>query len=63
MMDEPIQADAHGSVIDEGDVASRIKMPYQKPDFQCERVFETSAMACGKTGPTQTQCKSSRKAS
>lgn len=28
------------------------KKPYSKPAFRIERVFETSALACGKT-PTQ----------
>ncbi|MBI3667924.1 MAG: hypothetical protein HY236_17125 [Acidobacteria bacterium] len=31
------------------------KKPYQKPAFRHERVFETMAVACGKTG-TQSQC-------
>jgi hypothetical protein len=31
------------------------KKPYQKPEFRFERVFETRALSCGKTG-TQAQC-------
>lgn len=30
------------------------KKPYQKPAFRCEHVFETAALACGKT--TTAQC-------
>ena len=34
------------------------KLPYQKPAFRYERVFETMALACGKINPTQGQCAS-----
>ena len=34
------------------------KLPYQKPAFRYERVFETMALACGKINPTQGQCQS-----
>jgi len=34
----------------------RKRRPYQKPTFECERVFETMALVCGKTSPTQQQC-------
>lgn len=37
------------------------KKPYVKPAFRHEKVFETMALACGKTGPTQRQCRVSRK--
>jgi hypothetical protein len=37
------------------------KKPYTKPAFRSERVFETSALGCGKVDPTQTQCKINRK--
>jgi hypothetical protein len=37
--------------------------PYEKPDFQYERVFETMALACGKVNPTQGQCRLSKKQS
>ena len=33
------------------------KKPYQKPAFRHERVFETTALACGKIVTTQEQCK------
>ena len=32
-----------------------VKRPYHKPAFRFERVFETQALSCGKTG-TQAQC-------
>ena len=34
------------------------KLPYQKPAFRYERVFETMALACGKISATQAQCAS-----
>ncbi len=37
------------------------KRPYVKPSFEYERVFETMALACGKTSPTQSQCRFNRK--
>jgi len=39
------------------------RKPYEKPDFEHERVFETMALACGKQSATQLQCKLSRKSS
>ena len=33
------------------------KLPYQKPAFRYERVFETMALACGKISATQAQCR------
>ncbi len=32
------------------------KKPYQKPQFQHERVFETMALACGKIGNLSANC-------
>jgi len=32
------------------------KKPYSKPAFRFERVFETSALACGKVSHTQHGC-------
>ena len=32
------------------------KKPYHKPEVRYERVFETRALTCGKTSPTQGQC-------
>jgi hypothetical protein len=42
---------------------ARGKLPYQKPAFRHEGVFETMALSCGKMSSTQGQCKSSMKAS
>lgn len=39
------------------------KKPYQKPEFRCERVFETRALTCGKINPTQGSCTHNRKTS
>lgn len=41
----------------------KARRPYQKPEVRSERVFETSALQCGKTEPSQLQCKTSRKLS
>jgi hypothetical protein len=35
--------------------------PYEKPSFAFERVFETMALACGKIGAQQNQCRFNRK--
>lgn len=32
------------------------KRRYAKPSFRCEQVFETMAVACGKTGNVSQQC-------
>jgi hypothetical protein len=37
------------------------KKTYVKPSFECESVFETMALACGKVSPTQAQCRFNRK--
>jgi hypothetical protein len=37
------------------------KRVYVKPAFQHEKVFETMALACGKLGPTQAQCRFNRR--
>ncbi len=39
------------------------KKRYQKPDFVKEQLFETMALACGKTNPVIGQCKAVRKSS
>lgn len=39
------------------------KRPYSTPAFRFERVFETSALACGKISATQASCKHNRKRS
>ncbi len=39
------------------------KKPYQSPAFRSEKVFEVSALACGKVQSTQNQCRVNRKVS
>ena len=39
------------------------KQPYEAPDFRHERVFEVSALSCGKVNATQASCRANRKAS
>jgi len=41
----------------------RPRKPYHKPGFRFERVFETTALSCGKTAPTQAQCRNGGKSS
>jgi hypothetical protein len=38
-----------------------LKKPYLKPAFRQERLFETSALSCGKVTSTQSGCHSNRK--
>jgi hypothetical protein len=40
---------------------SSAKKKYRKPEFRFERVFETTALACGKTSPVQGNCRTFRK--
>lgn len=37
------------------------RKPYQKPEFECERVFETMALVCGKAHPREQPCRVNRK--
>jgi hypothetical protein len=37
------------------------KKTYERPAFVREQVFETMALACGKTNPTSGPCKANRK--
>lgn len=39
------------------------KRPYQPPAFRSERVFEVSALTCGKVNGTQEACRTNRKVS
>lgn len=41
----------------------RSRKPYQKPAFRYERVFETTALSCGKINSTQGECRFNRKTS
>ena len=38
-----------------------VRKHYEKPEVRFERVFETSALACGKVQNTQAGCHSNRK--
>ena len=40
---------------------ARARRPYQKPAFTREQLFETMALACGKTSPSIGQCQGNRK--
>ena len=44
-----------------GENRGKGKKLYQKPEFRFERVFETMALSCGKTSPTEFQCRFNRK--
>jgi hypothetical protein len=46
-----------------GAEAQRAKRPYQKPAIRRERVFETTALSCGKVQETQSSCAHNRKTS
>lgn len=37
------------------------KKPYEKPAFRHEQVFETTALACGKTSGVQASCRANRR--
>jgi len=39
------------------------RKPYRKPTVRFERVFETSALTCGKVQTTQSGCHQNRKTS
>jgi hypothetical protein len=57
---EPPQGEA---VADSESEPTRRRKPYQKPAFRFERVFETTALSCGKMTSTQFQCRFNRKTS
>jgi len=42
---------------------SAVRKPYHKPAVRYERVFETSALSCGKVQTTQSGCHQNRKTS
>ena len=42
---------------------SPAKKTYSRPEFRHEKVFEVTALACGKIGPTQRSCRFNRKVS
>lgn len=43
--------------------ATVTKKPYEPPSFRFERVFEVSALSCGKINATQGSCHGNRKLS
>lgn len=45
------------------DLAPGARKPYHKPAVRYERVFETSALTCGKVQTTQSGCHQNRKTS
>jgi hypothetical protein len=51
----------HGQQIAGIEIGPGGKKPYQKPARRRERVFETTALACGKVQTTQAQCAHNRK--
>ena len=57
---QPSQGEA---VAREESEPTRSRRPYQKPAFRFERVFETTALSCGKVNSTQFQCRFNRKTS
>jgi hypothetical protein len=45
------------------DSTKPMKKPYEKPAFKYESVFVTTALSCGKVGPTSVACVSNTKTS
>ena len=39
------------------------RQPYEPPAIETEEIFETTALACGKTSPTQSSCQAVPKSS
>ena len=57
--------DSDNSIRDASDAENERadRKPYQKPAFRQERLFETSALSCGKVQSTQSSCHSNQKTS
>lgn len=53
----------HTQQVTEVATGSRGKKPYQKPARRRERVFETTALSCGKVQTTTASCHANRKTS
>ena len=51
----------HAQQATELGTGTRGKRPYQKPARRRERVFETTALSCGKKADTQMSCKHNHK--
>jgi hypothetical protein len=52
-MKHPEGTDRHASPVEAKPAARK---PYRKPAVRHEKVFETSALVCGKVSSTQGQC-------
>ena len=63
LSDEPISSASSGVAAAEVGTKLSGKKLYIKPSFHYERVFETTALACGKTNSSQFQCRSNQKTS
>ena len=59
-MSEPTRH-SHDPSKDPSQDPSPTRKPYQKPAFVREQLFETMALACGKTSSTIAQCRLVRK--
>jgi hypothetical protein len=59
-MSESVRTDGTATL---AEARSRQKKPYHKPTVRYERVFETSALTCGKVQTTQSSCAHNRKSS
>jgi hypothetical protein len=57
-MDEKERPEAN--IVSDRDI-TRSRKPYEKPSFRSEAVFETMALACGKTSPVEFTCRFNRK--
>jgi hypothetical protein len=57
----PPKKQSPGSDDGRADTRAAGKKPYQKPAFVREQLFETMALACGKTNPVIGQCRAVKK--
>lgn len=53
------ESDQYASLTEEARAA--VRKPYQKPAVRYERIFETSALACGKVQTRTQSCRVNRK--
>jgi hypothetical protein len=59
-MSQQEETDRHASPLK---ARPAVRKPYRKPAVRHERVFETSALSCGKVQTTESGCHANRKAS
>lgn len=57
------QSEETNRFVTEGQAKRTAKKPYNKPAVRYERVFETSALTCGKVTVNQGECHFNRKVS